>query len=218
MTARLHGPLVIRRIAAVLNDPNLHVVGVDEAAGSVTLDYQPPPIRYRIAAPTSSDDRSYIVRSWVDSFHRARANLKLTFRGGYKERQRQAIDRVLDAPGTRVLCAYSDTERVMRDGVDHGPAVLGWIVWTVGRGWPTVHYVFTRYELGQVKWRRRGVMSELVDAAELGPRVVYTHRGEYARGGLESRQRWPRALDEEVADWMRRRGMTVAYVPLGEWL
>jgi hypothetical protein len=177
----------------------------------------PAPDRYRIAEGLSDVDRGYVVRTWTDSFHRARENYKRPI-GLWKGRQRAAIDRILAMPGTRVLVARHDTARMERDGADLGPACLGWLVCTTGRGWPTVHYAFTRHALDGAEWRRRGVMAELVDAAELGARVVYTHRGEYARGSLRSRQHYPRGLDEEIAAWMRARGKSVAYVPLEEWI
>ena len=176
------------------------------------------PERYRIVPGLSDADRGYVVRTWTDSFHRAEENYELTFKL-WKPYQRAAIDHVLALPMTRVLVAHHDTARATsRDGADLGPAVLGWLVWTTGRGWPTVHYAYTRHALGDVDWRRRGVMSELVDAAELGSRVVYTHKGEHARGSLRARSYYPRPLDEEVAAWARRRGMAVAYVPLEEWI
>jgi hypothetical protein len=177
----------------------------------------PAPDRYRIVEGMSEADRGYIVRTWTDSFHRARANYKLPL-GVWKHRQRAAIERVLALPGTRVLVAHHSTPHVYQDGRDAGPSVLGWIVWTTGQGWPTVHYAYTRHALGGVEWRRRGVLSELVEAAELGRRVVYTHRGESARGSLKARQHYPRGLDEEIADWARGNGVAVAYVPLEEWI
>lgn len=175
------------------------------------------PERYRITEGMTDADRGYVVRSWTDSFHRAKANYRQRI-GAWKRGQRTAIDRILEMPGTRVLVAHHATARFVLDGEDRGPACLGWLVWTTGRGWPTVHYAYTRDALDGVPWQRRGVMTELVDAAELGPRIVYTHRGEYARGSLKSRQHHPRGLDEEIAAWMRGRGMAVAYVPLAEWM
>lgn len=173
--------------------------------------------RFRIVEGMSDADRGYVVRTWTDSFHRAKANYRMPI-GLWKDRQRRAIDVVLERPGTRVLVAQHDTARLLRDGADLGPMCLGWLALTTGQGWPTVHYAFTRHAADGTPWRRRGVMSALVETAEFGRRVVYTHRGEYARGSLKSRQHYVRGLDEEVAAWGRGRGMSIAYVPLEEWI
>jgi hypothetical protein len=173
--------------------------------------------RYRIVEGLSDADRGYVIRSWTDSFHRARANYRLPI-SVWKGRQRRAMDAVLALPGTRALVAHHETARHVLDGVDRGPVVLGWLVWTVGRGWPTVHYAFTRHALDGMPWRGRGVMTELVGEAGLGSRIVYTHRGEYMNGSMRSKRHHPRALDEEIAAWARRQGVTSAYVPLEEWL
>ena len=61
-------------------------------------------------------------------------------------------------------------------------------------------------------------MTELLKAADLGSRVVYTHHGEYARGSLKSRQHYPRGLDEEIAAWARTSGVSSTYMPLEEWI
>lgn len=188
-----------------------------------TIEHRPSGIvpvrgeRFRIVEGMSDADRGYVVRSWTDSFHRARANYKRRV-GDLKRWHRPLLQRVLDLPGTHALVAHHDTARWTLDGADRGPAVLGWIVWTTGRGWPAVHYAYTRDDLEGVPWRNRGVMTELVGAAELGPRVVYTHAGEHARGSLKARSYYPRPLDEEMAAWARRRGMHVAHVPIEEWL
>lgn len=173
------------------------------------------PERFRVVDGLSDLDRGYVIREWTDGVHRTRSNFKKPFRF-WKPVWREQIQRVLKMPATRVLVAHHDTARVQRDGADAGPACLGFLVWTTGRGWPAIHYAFTRHALDGVSWRRRGVMTELVDAAGLGKRVQFTQEGEFMRGS--NRQRHPAPMHEPVVAWARRQGMSVAYVPIEEWL
>ena len=69
---------------------------------------------------------------------------------------------------------------------DEDGNVLGWIAWTPGRI-SVVHYVYVRHEA-----RRAGLAMRLIDAAQLGPRLVYTFRGVKPNGGP--------SLDRVLAD------------------
>jgi hypothetical protein len=192
------------------------VIAVDHVTER-RLGGEPAPDRFRIVDGLPDADRGYVIREWTDGIHATKGNHKKPFRF-WKPVWREQITRVLDMPETRTLVAHHDTERLMRDGSDLGPTCLGFLVWTpgnAGRGWPAIHYAFTRHSVGGVPWRRRGVLSALVDAAELGPRVQYTQHGEHRRNG---RQLSPVPMHEPIVEWLRGKGMAVAYTPIEEWL
>jgi hypothetical protein len=174
----------------------------------------------RIAEPVD-DDLSYIRRTWLDSFHAAKDNCEKGIKR-WKHGPLRTIVRLMEAPSTRILVARDPSSRFVRegDGRDLGPPVIGWLVWTPGRGISTVHYVYVRHKVNGVHWRRRGVMGLLFDAAGLldAPerRIAYTHQGEYKIGSRYERR--VRPLDEDVVEWLKRQGVTAVYEPIGEWL
>lgn len=175
-----------------------------------TFEPEPPPapprgIPIRIA-PAASDDRRFILRTWVESFHLAPGNWRESWKRWRPEAEAM-ISRLLDAASTRTLCAYNDAGRV-----------IGWIAWTPGRGISTVHYVYVRHHLDEFEWRRRGVMAALIDAAGLGTRIAYTHKGEIKIGSKWKRQLRKRPTDEDVVEWLAGRGVTAVYEEIGRWL
>lgn len=175
--------------------------------------FTPEPAPFRIEPPAVrdlsglglSDDRDYIAKSWLDSYHRARGNHRLPA-DAYYPRHRPTVERILAAPSTRALVALTPADRV-----------IGWIVWTPSRYIPAVHYALVRHNLDGEEWRRRGVLTALLAAAELGDQFVYTHAGEYRRGGRWKRHHWPRPLDEEIAAALARRGVSATFQAYREW-
>lgn len=108
----------------------------------------------------------------------------------------------LERPRLDALLARDDTDLLVADldGV-----VAGWMAWSPGRRVDTVHWTHTRWRIGKGETlRRRGVMRQLVDAAQLKPRLVYTLRG-------------ARQSHEWIVPWLAGRGVTAAYEPLKEW-
>jgi hypothetical protein len=193
----------------------------------VPLDYTFVPERgheLRIAEPPN-DALPYIRKTWAESFHRAPGQSHRRFRT-WKRGTFAMIDRILGDSTTRALVATAPEvtfERMPDDPDTAVPAIVGWIVWTPGRSISTVHYVYTRHEVGGIEWRRRGVMTALVEAAKLGQRVAYTHKGEqrvgsFWKAGKAGKRDLPRPLDEVIVDWLRARGTTVVYEPVEEWL
>lgn len=65
-------------------------------------------------------------------------------------------------------------------------------------------------------------MTALMDAAELGRRIAYTHKGEQRGGSYwkthTARKDLPPPLDEVIVDWLRERGATAVYEPVEKWL
>lgn len=97
-----------------------------------------------------------------------------------------------------------DTSTVLLGAYD-ADKLLGWLVMTPGKRVDTVHWVYVKHELGGSRVRRRGVMTALLEAADLGTNFVYTLRPR-------------RKLDEALVAAIRARGATATFVPLKEFL
>jgi hypothetical protein len=165
---------------------------------SLLADHAPlyPTLRAPVAA-----DTGYLRRSWCEGYKQSPEAHRLSWRL-YKQHVEPMLFDALGRADTRVVVADLDG------------AIVGWIAYSPGRRTSTVHWVHTRFEAPDTEepLRRRGVMSRLVDAAQLGARVVYTHRGPYPRhrGCGETSDRW-------ISRWMLGRGQFASYVPYEEW-
>lgn len=127
------------------------------------------------------------------------------------------INAILDRDDTRVLV------KAIED------AILGWICFARGKHADTVHWVQSRYKVtptGAIL-RRKGTMSELVDAAQLKPFVAYTLRGEAGTvapdGEFAFRGKGHRigisSSDAMISKWlMNKRDIGSAYINLKEWM
>jgi hypothetical protein len=80
-----------------------------------------------------------------------------------------------------------------------------------------VHWVHVKHELDGERMRRRGIMTALLDAAELGTRFVYTLRARRDRATLPDGST-SKSLDESLVVALRARGVSATHVPLKEWL
>lgn len=123
--------------------------------------------------------------------------------GYFKDTLGYAFEKILDDPTTKLLGAYTHEEKL-----------LGWIVTTPGKRVHTVHWIHVKHELDGKKTRRRGVMTALLDAANLGERFIYTLRGRRLRRNASPFK----SLDEILVASLRARGITATLVPLKEWL
>jgi hypothetical protein len=153
--------------------------------------------------PAAEPDLAYCRSSWAEDYKLAGGNRKLPW-SAYKRVVEPELRRVLSLPSTQILCA------------DHGDAIVGWIAFARGARVSTVHWVRTRYSLSRepaLQLRRRGIMTALLHAADLGDRIVYTHRGPLPRHRSEER----RTSDEWISMWLSRRGVHAAFMSLMEW-
>lgn len=165
---------------------------------ALTLD-----LPYRIT-PAIEDDKRYVVSTWLTSYHRSPSQYKTRYVGNYNQLVRPTVQRLVDTES--VLTAKTAGDRI-----------VGWLVYTPGRSISTVHYAYTRHHLDDVEWRKRGVLLSLLEAAGVGRRFLYTHKGEFKRGGYDDRRRFARPLDEEIVSALQRRGVVAAYEPYKEW-
>lgn len=113
------------------------------------------------------------------------------------------LRKLIDDPTTVRLGAYDERDRL-----------LGFLVMTPGKRVDTLHWCQVKQKLDgeRVKDRRR-IFFELIDAAELGERFVYTLQGPRLRSGAGAK-----SLDQLLVNDLRARGVTATFVALREWL
>ena len=161
----------------------------------------PTLLRYTIER-ARLDDMAYIRNSFAEGHKGAPGVASMTWRY-YKRYIVPELNAALGRGDTQILAAYR------RDGI-----VLGWIAFCRGRTVDTVHWVHTRHAIADEgeQLRRRGVMTALLDAAKLKPRLCYTFRGAWPRHRSDGV-----TMDERLLPWLRSRGQHAAYVPWEEW-
>lgn len=156
-----------------------------------------------ISRPSDSD-RRYVLGSWSEAWKLVPPNADQSW-FFYKRERVPLLRAVLERPDTELLGAYS------------GGNIVGWLALCRMRRVDIVHWVHTRFRVGHDgdKLRKRRVMAQLFDAAELKPHLAYTFRGPRPRHPHpgESRER----SDEMVSSWLVDRGHHVAYIPYQEW-
>ncbi len=152
----------------------------------------------------SPDDYAYVRATWREGHKSAPSCDRMPW-SLYKQTIGKTIDGLVESDDVRLLGAYSSSNHV-----------LGWIAYTPGSTVSTVHWTHTRFESDGEQMRRRGIMTQLFDAADLGRRVAYTFRSGRPRGKRDGSERL--SLDELLARWMRSRGVSAAYVDIREWL
>lgn len=153
-------------------------------------------------APVPSRDMPYCLGSWRETLKTAPGNQRVPW-GMFRRSISPELVHVLNT--SEVLGAYADG------------SIVGWIAVSRGRRVNACHWVHTRYETPAGEpLRRRGIMTALFDAADLGPRFLYTRKG-----GLP-RHRTPgvpkTTSDEIVRRWLSSRGITAVFTPYQEWI
>jgi hypothetical protein len=172
------------------------------------LPAAPPPIAVTIRRAAyrdlAEDDRGYVRGSWAEGYKNAPKMARLPW-AAYKRIVVPELEAALARPDTEIHIA------------EHGDDIVGWIALSRGARVDTVHWVHTRFRIGQtgVPLRHRGVMSSLFAAAELRKRIVYTFRGPTPRG--RDRRVSRETGDERVVRWLATRGYTAAFVDFSEW-
>lgn len=154
--------------------------------------------------PLLDADRGYVVSSWRESAKAAPRLARLPW-SYYKHTTGAQIQQIANATSTVILGAY------------HGDELVGWLAMTPSKRVHTVHWVHTRFRVGTVNARRRGVMTALLDAAKLGARFVYTMQARKLREKLPDGTT-SKSLDDVLVVALRERGVHATYVPLKDWL
>jgi hypothetical protein len=158
----------------------------------------PLPLSLRILP---SADLPFVRATWAEGYKHSPRNTKLPWRV-YKRQEIPEIDAILDRDDTQIIAAYL------------GSAVAGWLAFSKQWSIPAVHWVYTRASLERGApdtLRRRGIMTALLGAAQLGSRIVYTHKGPRGRGS-------PVTSDEWIVPWLAKRGVAAAFVSREEWI
>lgn len=144
------------------------------------------------------DDVGYVRRTWLESYKQAPRMDRLPW-PVFKATSGKSIDTLLARDDVHVLGGYHPSGRV-----------LGWCASTPGRSVSALHWVYVRFALGEEKTRRRHVATQLLEAAQLGRRIVYTFVG-------TKRQRGP-SMDKTLVEWAHSRGVVATHVPVEEFL
>lgn len=148
--------------------------------------------------PMTADDHAFVRHTWRESYKAAPKMEKLTW-PAYKATTGKLIDQLIERPDVSLLGAY-----------EAGHRIVGWLAYTPGRSISTLHYVYTRHELDGQQLRRRGVMTDLITAAGLGRRFVFTFHGPRRQRGVP--------MDETLVEVARAKGVTATYAPIEEFL
>ena len=151
--------------------------------------------------PPFADEREYVLNSWREAYRYAPGGRCGRWRD-YEARITPMFNAVLDRDDTRVLVKHIEN------------VIVGYIVFARGIHADTVHWVQTRYRVGDARLRRKGTMRELVEAADLKPFVAYTFRGPLPRKGEDG----PRVTaDTWIVPWLMRRRIGAAFLDYKQW-
>ncbi len=157
-----------------------------------------------IIRPLDKDDYGYALFSWREGHKKAPSVSRMPW-SYYKDTFGHAFEKIIDDPTSRLLGAYVDDK------------LVGWLVMTPGKRVSTVHWVHVKYELDGKLKRRAGVMTALLEAAQLGKNFVYTLHARRDRATLPDGTA-TKSLDESLVTALRVKGVTATYVNLKDWL
>jgi hypothetical protein len=161
--------------------------------------------------PLESDDVGYALAAWREG-HKKSPGLDRVPWSYYKHEYGTLFEKVLNDPATRLLGAYA---KGLANSAGMQPLV-GWLVMTPGKRVSAVHWVHVKHKLEGTRLRRQGIMTALLDAADLGSRFIYTLRARRDRATLLDGTK-TKSLDESLVAALRVRGVSATFVPLKEW-
>ena len=149
-------------------------------------------------ATLRQEDLPYVLSSWRES-HKQAPGVDHVPWVYYKAKYGAIFRELLSSPASKLLGAYGDESEL-----------LGFLVATPGRRISVLHWVQVKFKdaSGQ-SLRRHGIMTELLAAADLGSRFIYTLKGRRERG---------HSFDETLVKTLASRGQTAVYTPLLEWV
>ncbi len=145
------------------------------------------------------DDLPYALSSWREGHKQAPKADRMPW-VYYKAKYGPIFRGLLESPTSLLLGAY----------IGDQPELLGFLVATPGKRISSLHWVYTKFKNAEgVSLRRHGVMTELLSAADLGPRFIYTLLGRRESG---------HSHDETLVRTLAARGQVAVYTPLLEWI
>lgn len=156
-----------------------------------------------IIRPLDKADYGYALFTWREGAKKAPGVSRLPW-SYFKDTLGYAFEKIINDPSTRLLGAYENDK------------LVGWLAMTPGKRVHAVHWVHVKYELDGEKTRRRGVMTALLKAADLGKNFIYTLRARRDRAALPDGM--SKSLDESLVVALRAKGMSATYVNLKEFL
>lgn len=153
-----------------------------------------------IISPVTDRDIGYCLGSWREAYKLVGDNRRMPWRV-FKSAVTPELAHALTT--SQLVGAYLDGE------------IVGWASITRDRRVPAVHWVHTRYRAEGVDWRRRGIAGGLLTALQLGPRIVFTHRGPKPRNPVAGDNR---TSDDFLVSWLARRGTYATFIPYKDWI
>jgi GNAT superfamily N-acetyltransferase len=156
--------------------------------------------RYTPFRPLDEADRGYALFSMREGHKKSPGCDRVPW-SYYKNVWGGMFEKIFDDPKTRLLGAYTV----------EGP-LAGWLVMMPGKRVHTLHWVHVKH-----KHRRQGLMTALLDAAELGPRFAYTLHARRDRVTLPDNTK-TKSLDESLVFALRSRGVSATFIPLQEYI
>lgn len=157
-----------------------------------------------IISALDDTDRGYVLFSWREGHKKSPGADRLPW-SFYKHEYVAMFEKILGDATTRLLGAYQDGK------------LLGWLAMTPGKRVHTLHWCYVKHELDGARMRRRGIMTALLDAAELGKNFCYTLHARRDRATLPDGSK-TKSLDESLVVALREKGVNATYVSLKEWL
>lgn len=160
-----------------------------------------------IIKPLDKADYGYALFSMREGAKKAPSVSRMPW-SYYRDTLGYAFEKIINDPTTRLLGAYTDSGE---------SKLIGWLAMTPGKRVHAVHWIHVKYELDGEKLRRRGAMTALLNAAELGKSFIYTLRARRDRATLPDGTK-TKSLDESIVAALRARGVNATYVNLKEYL
>lgn len=150
------------------------------------------------------DDHGYVRATWREGMKDSPAYDRMPW-PMYKQSAGAQVAGLVDS--AKLVGAYVPDGRI-----------VGWLCMTPGQTIHTVHWVHTRWTLDDEKCRRRGIMTALLDAADLGRRFVYTHRGPRRRHAeIKHGSSRGMSIDSMLVEWLGQSGVVATHIPFAEW-
>ena len=142
------------------------------------------------------DDLPYVLSSWRES-HKAAPKVDKMLWSQYKIKFGGLFRELLTRE--KVIGAYRNLE------------LLGFLVTSPGKRINVLHWVQCKFQdTSGTNLRRQGVMTALLDAADLGQRFIYTLRARKEPGR--------KSFDETLVAMLATRGQTAVFTDLLEWI